>query len=68
MWKRIRANSRGELIAGLNSEDTKYWQAGYELGQGLRDKETKGPVKEIPPTATRLFVIHRSWTVIIGYA
>jgi len=34
--------------AGLNSEDTKYWQAGYELGQGLSDKETKKPVEEIP--------------------
>jgi hypothetical protein len=33
--------------AGLNSEDTKYWQAGYELGQGLCGKETKEPVKEI---------------------
>ena len=33
--------------AGLNSEDTKYWQAGYELGQGLSDKDTKEPVKEI---------------------
>ena len=27
--------------AGLNSEDTKYWQAGYELGQGLSGKETR---------------------------
>jgi len=33
--------------AGINSEDTKYWQAGYELGQGLSDKDTKEPVKEI---------------------
>ena len=33
--------------AGLNSEDTKYWQAGYQLGQGLSAKETKEPVKEI---------------------
>jgi hypothetical protein len=33
--------------AGLNSEDTKYWQAGYELGQGLSGKETEEPVKEI---------------------
>ena len=33
--------------AGLNSEDTKYWQAGYELGQGLSGKETKEPVTEI---------------------
>ncbi len=33
--------------AGLNSEDTKYWQGGYELGQGLSGKKTKEPVKEI---------------------
>ena len=32
--------------AGINSEDTKYWQAGYELGQGLSDRETKELVKE----------------------
>jgi hypothetical protein len=44
------ANSREferGVEAGLNSEDTKYWQAGYELGQGLSDKETKEPVEEI---------------------
>ena len=35
-----REFTRG-VEAGLNSEDTKYWQAGYELGQGLSDKETK---------------------------
>jgi hypothetical protein len=35
-----REFSRG-VEAGLHSEDTKYWQAGYELGQELtvRDKE-----------------------------
>ena len=46
----VDANSREfkrGVEAGLNSEDTKYWQAGYELGQGLNDKETKEPVKEI---------------------
>ena len=32
--------------AGLNSEDTKYWQAGYELGQEYSD-QTKKPVEEI---------------------
>lgn len=40
----VDANSREftrGVEAGLNSEDTKYWQAGYELGQGLSDKETK---------------------------
>ncbi|HXI22919.1 MAG TPA: hypothetical protein VNG71_03510 [Pyrinomonadaceae bacterium] len=44
------ANSREferGVEAGLNSEDTKYWQAGFELGQGLSDKETKEPVEEI---------------------
>jgi hypothetical protein len=44
------ANSREfkrGVEAGLNSEDTKYWQAGYELGQGLNDQETKEPVNEI---------------------
>ena len=44
------ANSREfrrGVEAGINSEDTKYWQAGYELGQGLSDKETKEPVEEI---------------------
>ena len=34
--------------AGLNSEDTKYWKSGYELGQALSDKETKEPVGGIP--------------------
>jgi len=46
----VDANSREftrGVEAGLNSEDTKYWQAGYELGQGLSNKETKEPVKEI---------------------
>ena len=44
------ANSREferGVEAGLNSEDTEYWKAGYELGQGLSDKETKEPVEEI---------------------
>jgi hypothetical protein len=46
----VDANSpefRRGVEAGINSEDTKYWQAGYELGQELSDKETKEPVKEI---------------------
>ena len=33
--------------AGLKSEDTKYWQAGYKLGQEYSDRETKEPIKEI---------------------
>ena len=44
------ANSREferGVEAGLNSEGTKYWQAGYELGQGLNNKATKEPVEEI---------------------
>lgn len=44
----VESNSREftrGVEAGLNSEDTKYWQAGYELGQGLNDKETKEPVE-----------------------
>ena len=41
-----REFTRG-VEAGLNSEDTKYWQAGYELGQGLSGKETREQVKEI---------------------
>lgn len=47
--KATDANSREftrGVEAGLNSEDTKYWQAGYELGQGLSDKETKELIKE----------------------
>jgi hypothetical protein len=47
---KLDANSREferGVEAGLNSEDTKYWQAGYELGQGLSDKETKEPVEEM---------------------
>lgn len=46
----VDANSREftrGVEAGLKSEDTKYWQAGYELGQGLSDKENKGPVEEM---------------------
>ena len=41
-----REFTRG-VEAGLNSEGTKYWQAGYELGQGLSDQASKEPVKEI---------------------
>jgi len=41
-----REFTRG-VEAGLHSEDTKYWQAGYELGQGLAENESREPVKEI---------------------
>jgi hypothetical protein len=37
---------RRGVEAGINSEGTKYWQAGYELGQELIDRE-KEPVKEV---------------------
>lgn len=33
--------------AGLSPDDTKYWQAGYELGPGLNNKDTKAPIREI---------------------
>ena len=45
----VDANSREfkrGVEAGLNSEDPKYWQAGYELGQELGDREIKEPVEE----------------------
>ena len=38
---------RRGVEAGINSENTNYWQAGYELGQELTDRETKEPVKEV---------------------
>ena len=46
----VDANSsefRRGVEAGINSEDTTYWQAGYQLGQALGDRETKEPVKEV---------------------
>jgi hypothetical protein len=46
----VDANSlefRRGVEAGIKSEDTKYWQAGYELGQALSDRETKEPVQEV---------------------
>ena len=44
------ANSREfrrGVEAGVNSEDTKYWQAGYELGQELSHRESKEPANEV---------------------
>jgi hypothetical protein len=38
---------RRGVEAGINSEDTNYWQAGYELGQALSDRETKELVKPV---------------------
>ena len=58
----VDANSREftrGVEAGLNSEDTKYWQAGYELGQGLSDNEKKDPGKKLirdEPDTSPLFV------------
>jgi hypothetical protein len=43
-----REFSRG-VEAGLNSENTKYWQAGYELGQEYSDKENQRPIEKIIP-------------------
>lgn len=55
-----REFTRG-VEAGLNSEDTKYWQAGYELGQGLSENETRERVKEIiqDESGTPLFLKER---------
>lgn len=44
--------------AGINSEDAKYLQAGYEPGQALSGRETKELVKEViqPKSDTPLFL------------
>jgi hypothetical protein len=47
---KVDANSsefRRGVEAGLDSEDTKYWQAGYELGQELNERATRERVQEI---------------------
>jgi len=47
---KVEANSREfsrGVEAGLESEDTKFWQAGYELGQELSEKANQEPVQEI---------------------
>ena len=46
----VEANSREfsrGVEAGLDSEDTKFWQAGYELGQELNESATQQRAKEI---------------------
>ena len=46
----VDANSREfrrGVEAGLDSEGTKFWQAGYELGQELNERATQERVKEI---------------------
>lgn len=43
------ANSREfrrGVEAGLDSENTKFWQAGYELGHELNEESTREPAKE----------------------
>ncbi len=47
---KVEANSREfsrGVEAGLESEDTKFWQAGYELGQELSEKANQEPAQEI---------------------
>ena len=46
----VDANTRDfnrGVEAGMNSEDTKFWHAGYELGQELSDRKTKEIAKPI---------------------
>ncbi len=46
------ANSREferGVEAGLDSEVTKFWQAGYELGHELNERATQERAKEIIP-------------------
>ena len=52
-----REFTRG-VEAGLHSEDTKFWQAGYELGQELSDRDTRELVRENIPkeSASPLFL------------
>ena len=47
------ANSREfrrGVEAGLDSEVTKFWQAGYELGHELNERAAQEQAKEITPT------------------
>jgi len=55
------ANSREfrrGVEAGLDSEVTKFWEAGYELGHELNERAALEQVKEItqPEPATPLFL------------
>jgi len=61
----VDANTRDfkrGVEAGMNSEDTKFWHAGYELGQELSDRKTKELVKPIiqQETDTPLFLMGTS--------
>jgi hypothetical protein len=47
---KVDANSREfrrGVEAGLDSEGTKFWQAGYELGHELNERAAREQVKEI---------------------
>ena len=47
---KVEANSqefRRGVEAGLESEDTKFWQAGYELGHELNERATRERAKEV---------------------
>ena len=49
----VDANSREfrrGVEAGLDSESTKYWQAGYELGHELHERAALEEAKEITPS------------------
>ena len=52
MKQEVDANSaefKEGVEAGLNSEeDTKNWKAGNQLGQELKEDETKEPINETP--------------------
>jgi len=62
----VDANSqefRRGVEAGINSEDTKYWQAGYELGQEFNDKETKKQKLDLSGNPEKLA---KDWLTIVG--
>ena len=49
----VDANSREferGVKAGLDSEVTKFWEAGYELGHELNERAAQEQAKEITPT------------------
>ena len=61
----VDANTRDfkrGVEAGMNSEDTKSWHAGYELGQELSDRKTKELVMPVihEESDTPLFLIDTS--------
>ena len=61
----VDANTRDfkrGVEAGMSSEDTKSWHAGYELGQELSDRKTKELVKPViqQESDTPLFLMDTS--------